>query len=93
MAKQWIECTFNGVLYKVYLGAFDGLCSPPNQKDREAEINLSKGFKHDCYTLELLIHESLHSCLWELSEENVERTARDISKMLWKLYKPRKGII
>jgi len=93
MAKKWIESTFNDVKYKVYLEPFDGLCSPPDQKDREAEINLPKGFKHDRYTMELLIHEGTHAVDWNLTEKQVEAIGRDISKMLWRLYKPRKGII
>lgn len=92
MSKQYIKVKLNEVDYKVHFTAYDGSCSPPKLVDREAEISLTKGFKRDRYTLELLIHEMLHSCLWELSEEKVERTAEDISKVLWRIYTPRKEI-
>jgi len=92
MAKKWIEARLNGVEYKIYLEPFDGLCSPPKQEDREADIFLTKGFKNDRYTMEVLIHEICHSLDWSLSEEKVEMMGRDLSKVLWKLYRPRKGI-
>ena len=93
MTKKWIESHFNDVKYKVHLTAFDGSCSPPEQADREAEINLPHGFKRDRYTMELLIHEGTHAIDWNLTEKQVEAIGRDLSKFLWKLYKPRKGII
>ena len=92
MKKTYIKAKLNGVDYKIYFGAFDGLCSPPKLVDREAEIHLTHGFKKDRYTMELLIHECIHSCLWKLSEDDVERTAEDISKVLWRIYNPRKEI-
>ena len=92
MKKTYIKAKLNGVDYKIYFGAFDGLCSPPKLVDREAEIQLTKGFKKDRYTMELLIHEMLHGCLWKLSGDDVERTAEDISKVLWRIYKARDDI-
>jgi len=92
MKKQWIKAKLNSVNYKIYFDAIDGSCSPPKLIDREAEIQLTKGFKKDRYTMELLIHEMLHACIWKLSEEDVERTAEDISKVLWRIYNPRKEI-
>ena len=35
--------------------------------------------------LETIIHESLHACLWDLDEEAVTMTARDIARLLWRL--------
>jgi hypothetical protein len=35
------------------------------------------------HRLETLIHESLHATNYDLSEECVEETARDIAKFLW----------
>lgn len=40
--------------------------------------------------LEILIHEALHACLWDLAEESVEETARDIAALLEKLGYERK---
>ena len=35
--------------------------------------------------LEIIIHEAMHACLWDLSEESVVETARDVSRLLWRL--------
>lgn len=35
--------------------------------------------------LEIEIHESLHACLWDISEEAIEETARDVSRFLWRI--------
>ena len=92
MKKQYIKVKLNEVKYKIHFEAYDGSCSPPKLVDREAEITLPKGFKKDRYTMELLIHEMLHGCLWKLSEADVERTAEDIAKVLWRIYTPRKEV-
>jgi hypothetical protein len=87
--KKWIKVELNGVDYKIFFDAFDGLCSPPLQKDREAEIQLPKGFKKDRYTMDVLIHEMIHALDWGLSEEKVEIIGKDLSSALWRIYKPR----
>ena len=87
--KKWIKVELNGVDYKIFFDAFDGLCSPPLQKDREAEIQLPKGFKKDKYTMDVLIHEMIHALDWGLSEEKVEIIGKDLSSALWRIYKPR----
>ena len=91
--KKWIKVKLNSVDYKVYFEAFDGLCSPPLQIDREAEIQLPKGFKKDRYTMELLIHEMIHALDWNLPEEKVEIIGKDLSSALWRIYKPRDKVI
>lgn len=35
--------------------------------------------------LYVLIHESLHACHWDLTEEAVEQTGKSISELLWAL--------
>ena len=35
--------------------------------------------------LEILIHEMLHACFWDLDEEVVSEVGRDLSKALWKM--------
>lgn len=39
----------------------------------------------DAEALEVLIHEAIHACHWDLAEEAVDETARDIAVMLWNL--------
>ena len=35
--------------------------------------------------LEAIIHEALHGCVYDLKEEAVFETAKDIAKLLWRL--------
>jgi len=35
--------------------------------------------------LEVLIHEMLHACYWDLDEEAIDITARDIARVLFRL--------
>ena len=35
--------------------------------------------------MEVLIHEAVHACHWDLDEEAVHETARDIAALLWRL--------
>ena len=35
--------------------------------------------------LEMFLHEPLHACLWDLDEEAVEETARDMARFLWRM--------
>ena len=89
MKQKSFWAKFNGVKYRVDLEPFDAICTPPKLIDREAVILLPKGFKHNKYTLELLIHEAVHCSDWSLPEAAVERMGREIANMLWRLYDPR----
>ena len=58
-----------------------GVCDPPTAKNRKIEISTEiKGKKE----LEVLLHEALHACHWDLDEEAVYESANDIANMLWK---------
>lgn len=35
--------------------------------------------------LEILIHEMLHACYWDMDEEAITESAQSISKALWRL--------
>lgn len=60
---------------------FDGLCSDPNNSNRVIMYYCGlKGEKR----LEVLIHEMLHACFWDVSEESIEQSACDISRALWR---------
>jgi len=55
----------------------DGLC---HFEDRLIEIDPSQ---EDRERLETLIHEALHACIQDLSEDAVEATGYSISNLLW----------
>ena len=59
-----------------------GDCDAPTLRNKE--IRISKKLKKE-EELEVVIHELLHSADWYKDEEWVERTACEISHILWRL--------
>jgi len=80
------QATIDGTKYKIDLEEVDGLC---NDGDCDPVIRLPKGFKRDRKSLEILVHEILHASNWGKTEKVVTRTAKDIARVLWRLYCPR----
>lgn len=70
--------TFNGKKYHLIFGDLDGNCDTDDKYWLvvERDLNTKVG-------LETLIHESLHACRWRAKEEEVEITARDITRLIW----------
>jgi len=58
-----------------------GLCDAPDRRSKK--IKIQKSLKGRL-KLEIIIHESLHACAWDLDEEAVTETAKDISRLLWR---------
>jgi len=74
---------FNGVKYRLdFSGSIDGVCDNPLGEPPTifilADINTKNG-------LETVLHESLHAENWSISEEKVDRIAREIADLLWRL--------
>ncbi len=82
------QATIDGIKFEIDLEAADGYCDDPVQNGRP-QIKLSAGFKRDRKSLEILIHEMLHASNWGKTEKTVDRTAKDVARVLWRLYKPR----
>jgi hypothetical protein len=59
-----------------------GYCTDPKFTNRLIKIH--KMLEND-EELEILIHEMLHACFWDLDEEVVSEVGRDLSKALWKM--------
>lgn len=76
--------TFRGVRYDMDFDPQAASCDHPEGRDRP-RIVLVDGLRNNRQTLELLVHESLHACCWPASEREVEETARDIARLLWRL--------
>ena len=58
----------------------DGNCDTDDKYWMIVERDLNKRVG-----LETAIHEALHACNWSASEEKVTQTARDISRLLWRI--------
>ena len=56
----------------------DGECDPPGPR---REIRIDPNLPVD-RTLEVLIHEGLHACLWDLGHEAVEETAESLAALV-----------
>jgi len=83
-----MQATLNKVKYEIHLEEkIHGLCS--SGKKSSPQIYLNDGFKNTRICMETLVHELLHACNWDASEVKVDAAARDITKVLWRLYQPR----
>lgn len=78
--------TFRGKRYKIELDCpymhNDGEADAP--ADKEKEIRFARRL-YDKELLETYIHECLHACFWDMTEESVDLSARDIAAFLWRL--------
>jgi hypothetical protein len=68
------------LVYQSSQGKVDGLCEAPHIPGKRIVIYRRRDRRR---MLEALIHECLHASSWGMSEEWVEFTARDISRILW----------
>ena len=59
-----------------------GTCDPPNAPGKSIVVDANLVGEEE---LEVVLHETLHSALWDLDEEAVTETAHDIARVLWKL--------
>ncbi len=84
----FFQATIDGTKFEIDLEPAGGYCDNPMLKGRP-QILLPDGFKHDRITLVRLVHEMLHASNWSKSEKVITRTAKDIARVLWRLYKPR----
>lgn len=61
----------------------DGDCDPPDRPHKK--IRIAKRLEKDqLELLKTLLHESLHGCLWDVSEEWTEQAANDIAALLYR---------
>lgn len=74
--------TINGRRYQVDVEQIDGWCDQYACNERFihliAPLNTQKG-------LITAIHEALHASNWAKSETTVDRTSKDIGRLLWRL--------
>lgn len=74
--------TFNGRQYKIFLQEpVDGTCTTYTL-ERAIEIFTPLDTQNGLITL---IHECLHAGNWHASEDVVDRTSKDIGRLMWRL--------
>lgn len=59
-----------------------GYCTNPSTHNRHITIDPDIEGREE---LDVLIHEMVHACLWDLKEDAVDETADSISRVLWRL--------
>ena len=76
--------TFNGHKYKIHLMPFifDGLTDIDEKVEYNMFVFANLKTRNGLITL---IHEALHASKWKATEEEVERTAKEIGDFLWRL--------
>jgi len=72
--------SFNGIRYHVYIGEFDGLADIDDTYS--IAINGQLSSQKDLITL---IHESMHAGNWSKCEETIDRSSKEIGRLLWRL--------
>lgn len=60
-----------------------GQIDPPAYMRRQLKI--STRIKNNKELLEVMIHECLHGCFWDIDESAIDKAAVDISNVLYKL--------
>ena len=76
--------TFNGTRYTVDTDPIDGCCSPPKPGDRDPTLRVCCPL-NTRVGLITLIHEAMHACDYDKHEKTVDRTSKDIGRLLWRL--------
>lgn len=78
---------FRGKRYRISFqnavkGRVLGLCDAPDGKGKTIRI---KKDLDEINELETIVHESLHACFWDIDEEAIHESARDIAYLLSRL--------
>jgi len=68
----------------------DGECTTPHLPQKT--IYISNRIKSPIRLLETCIHEIMHACIWDLSEEAVDEIARDMARAISAILTVRKDI-
>jgi hypothetical protein len=70
------------ILFVRFRRKYHGLCDPPGVKPREIWVDRRlKGRK----LLEIVLHEVAHARFWWMPEKDVQRFARDLSRLIIRL--------
>ena len=79
-----MKLKFRGKAYSYLRKSIKDFGSCDNPKDYAKEIVVRKNMDEK-EELDTNIHEFLHACFWDLTEEAITESAKDITEALWKL--------
>lgn len=63
-------------------GKSSGLCDAPSKPSKRRILIRKRGYRTQ-RVMDDILHECLHACGWDMSEEWVHHTASDLAKVLW----------
>jgi len=72
--------TFHGIRYLIHIGEFDGLAD--TNDTYSLAVNGTLTTQKD---LIALIHEAMHAGNWDKHEETIDRSSKEIGRLLWRL--------
>lgn len=72
--------TFNGLSYDIVIGEIDGMAD--RYGGYSVVVNGNLDSQKDLITL---IHESMHAGNWDKHEETIDRSSKEIGRLLWRL--------
>ena len=72
---------FNGLRYNICFGRLDGV-SDVNATPRDMVICTKPNTQNELITI---IHEGMHCGNWDKHEETIDRSSKDIGRLLWRL--------
>lgn len=80
---------FNGVRYRIIkIERLDGIADTGPEPPRQLFNCAKKNTQNELITW---IHEAMHACEWNKTEKVVDRTSKDIGRLLWRLGYRRKN--
>ena len=72
--------TFNGIKYEIVIEKVDGMADKYDGYSLAVNGDLST--QKDLITL---IHEAMHAGNWDKHEETIDRSSKEIGRLLWRL--------
>tara|TARA_Y100000310_G_scaffold96981_1_gene94658 strand:+ start:458 stop:718 length:261 start_codon:yes stop_codon:yes gene_type:complete len=79
--KKVLTHNFNGKRYNIIFNKFDG-ATDIDSSPRDMLIAAEPNTQNELITI---IHESMHASEWNKQEKIINRTSKDIGRLLWRL--------
>ena len=90
MEKRVKTCKFNGVIYDIDIDPIYGATQDPSPIGYRPTLRVVNGLpfgnrRGAKIGFETVVHEALHAANFNSHEETVERVAREVTNLLWRL--------
>lgn len=82
MDRQVKTHCFNGHIYTIFIGGFEGLTDKFGKKAYTMAVNCDPNTQKGLISL---IHEAMHAGNWDKHEKTIDRSSKEIGRLLWRL--------